>query len=284
MFVQVGANDGVGHDLLIDEVASRHWRGVLVEPVPYVFERLQANHGANPRLELDNVAIADVDGSRDLYYLDAAEPGAPLPAWYDKLGSFDRDVIAKHSPPAIPDFERRLRVEPVRCVTFDTLCRTHGLASIDLVQIDTEGYDFEIIKLIDLDRLTPRLVIYEHLHFDADTRAGSEHMEARGYEEISDVVNTVALRTSGLGPRDYRLLGPWRAVAAQVRTGLICRLLRCAAWTPPPSCPGVMRSSPSTGRGWRSTSPSPTASPRWAMRRSARRSCSSTRSCKWSPT
>jgi FkbM family methyltransferase len=215
VFVQVGANDGVGHDLLIDEVESRRWRGVLVEPVPYVFERLQANHGANPRLELDNVAIADVDGSRELYYLDAAEPGAPLPDWYDKLGSFNRDVIAKHAP-AIPDFDRRLRAEPVRCVTFETLCRTHGLTSVDLVQIDTEGYDFEIIKLIDLDRLTPRLVIYEHLHFDADTRAAcSAHMEARGYEEISDVVNTVALRTSGVGPRDDRLVTTWRRVAAE---------------------------------------------------------------------
>jgi FkbM family methyltransferase len=219
VFVQVGANDGIGHDLLIDEVASRRWRGVLVEPVPYVFERLQANVGANPRLELDNVAIADVDGSRDLYYLDAAEPGAPLPDWYDKLGSFDRDVIAKHAP-AIPDFERRLRVEPVRSVTFVTLCRIHGLTWMDLVQIDTEGYDFEIIKLIDLDRLTPRLVIYEHLHFDADTRtACSAHMEAHGYEQISDVVNTIALRTSDLGQRDDRLLEVWRAVATQSGSG-----------------------------------------------------------------
>jgi hypothetical protein len=157
------------------------------------------------------VAIADVDGARDLYYLDAAEPGAPLPDWYDKLGSFNRDVVAKHAP-AIPDFERRLRVEPVRCVTFDTLCRTHGLTSIDLVQIDTEGYDFEIIKLIDLDLLTQRLVIYEHLHFDAETRAAcSAHIRAHGYEEMSDVVNTVALRTRDLGPRDDRLLEAWRA-------------------------------------------------------------------------
>jgi FkbM family methyltransferase len=214
VFVQVGANDGVGHDILADELAARRWRGVLVEPVPYVFERLRDNHGGNPRLVLDNVAIADVDGSRDLYYLDAAEPGAALPDWYDKLGSFNRDVIAKHAP-AIPDFERRLRVGPVQCVTFETLCRTHGLTSIDLVQIDTEGYDYEVIKLIDLDRLRPRLVVYEHLHFDRDTRAAcSALLRTHGYEEVSDVVNSVCLRTSDLGRRDRPLVTTWRRVVA----------------------------------------------------------------------
>jgi FkbM family methyltransferase len=209
-FVQVGANDGIGHDLLKEEITARRWKGVLVEPVPYVFERLRRNHGQNPRLILDNVAIADADGSRDLYYLADAEPGAQLPDWYDKLGSFHREVITKHAP-AIPDFERRLQVAPVRCVTFDTLCRTHSLTSLDLVQIDTEGHDFEIIKQIDLERLRPRLLVYEHFHLDPATHAEcTEHLVRHGYEELSDIVNSICLRTVDLGTRDRRLLKEWR--------------------------------------------------------------------------
>ena len=181
----------------------------MVEPVPYVFDRLQARYGNDPLLVLENAAIADEDGARDLYHLAVADPGAPVPDWYDKLGSFERDVILKHRP-AIPDFDRLLRVASVPCTTFESLCRKHGVTSLDIIQIDTEGYDFEIIKLIDLDRLRPRLVMYEHLHFDHATREEcSRHLARHGYEELSDVVNTLAFRTDDLTPRDRPLVELW---------------------------------------------------------------------------
>ena len=40
-FVQVGANDGDLLDPLREEIGFRKWSGIMVEPVPYVFERLQ---------------------------------------------------------------------------------------------------------------------------------------------------------------------------------------------------------------------------------------------------
>src|SRR5438552_16548503 len=48
--VQVGAHDGAVVDPLRAELVYRRWRGVLVEPVPYVFERLRANYEGNPRV------------------------------------------------------------------------------------------------------------------------------------------------------------------------------------------------------------------------------------------
>jgi hypothetical protein len=132
------------------------------------------------------------------------------------LGSLRLDVISKHGP-AIPDFERRLTATPVRCITFESLCRLHRVEAVDLIEIDTEGYDFEVIKLIDLDRFRPRLVIYEHLHLEPDARAEcSEHMRRHGYEEISDVLNTACFRTVNLGRQDRRLMNAWRRVAAEL--------------------------------------------------------------------
>jgi FkbM family methyltransferase len=209
-FVQVGANDGDGMDPLRDQITSRRWHGIMIEPVPYIFDRLAERHGADPRLTLVNAAIADEDGHRDLYYLAAADDDAPLPDWYDKLGSFQRDVIVKHRP-AIPDFDRRLQTASVPCMTFETLCRTHGVTYIDLVQIDTEGYDFEILKLIDLDQLRPVLLMYEHLHFDEATRSAcSEYLTSHGYEEVSDAVNTIALRTADLSAGHRHLAQVWQ--------------------------------------------------------------------------
>ncbi len=41
-FVQIGANDGVWNDPIEPYLRGEKWRGVLVEPVPYVFARLKA--------------------------------------------------------------------------------------------------------------------------------------------------------------------------------------------------------------------------------------------------
>ena len=59
----------------------------------------------------------------------------------------------------------------VPCLTFDSLVSKHGVTAVDLVQMDTEGYDFEIVKLIDLDRLRPRLIMYEAPPFRRPDRA-----------------------------------------------------------------------------------------------------------------
>jgi FkbM family methyltransferase len=216
VFIQVGANDGVYRDPLRDEIRARRWRGIMVEPVPHVFERLRATYDGNPRLILENAAIAEEDGVRMLYHLREIEPGDPaMPDWYDKLGSFHRDIVRKHAR-AIPDLDERLVAIEVPCLTFASLCSKHGIDSFDLVQIDTEGHDFEIVKLIDFDELRPRLVMYEHLHLDEATRgACSAHLSSQGYEQISDAVNTICLRTSDLTKRDRSLHQLWLKLRAR---------------------------------------------------------------------
>ena len=60
-FIQVGANDGDQLDPLRTSVHCADWRGIMVEPVPYVFQKLKANNGhLARRVRLENVAIAGV--------------------------------------------------------------------------------------------------------------------------------------------------------------------------------------------------------------------------------
>ena len=58
-FVEVGAGDGVTVDHLRPFAARSGWRGIMVEPVPYVFERLRANYADVDGVSLENVAITD---------------------------------------------------------------------------------------------------------------------------------------------------------------------------------------------------------------------------------
>jgi FkbM family methyltransferase len=214
VFVQIGANDGQQRDPLRSNIANRAWSGVLVEPVPYVFERLRSHYEGHPRVVLENVAIADTDGLRQLYYLPESSDGH-LPPWYDALASFRKDVILKHEA-MIPDVSQRITSIEVMCWTFETLCRHHSIDKLDAIQIDTEGYDFEIIKLIDLDKYGPNFLMFEHYHLDrAERSACLAHLHSHGYEDLSDVMDTVCLRRAALGRNDRRLLRTWKRLRAE---------------------------------------------------------------------
>src|SRR6266545_7291938 len=53
-FIQIGANDGGPSDPLFPFLQLKHWRGIMVEPVPYLFEQLQARYGTDQRFILVN--------------------------------------------------------------------------------------------------------------------------------------------------------------------------------------------------------------------------------------
>ena len=195
--VQVGAHDGTVVDPLRAELVRRPWRGVLVEPVPYVFARLRANYGRNARLILENAAIADHDGTVEIHHLPETGQGS---VWggYDALGSLRKDVVLKHTD-LIPDIGRRLVSSTVPSLTFASLCAKHGVEHIDIVQTDTEGYDFEVLKLIDLDHWRPGLIMYEHVHLgEADREAARSMLATHGYELIADHMDTIGVQRSAL--------------------------------------------------------------------------------------
>jgi FkbM family methyltransferase len=209
-FVQVGSNDGVKFDPICRQVRVRPWTGVMVEPVPYLFERLEAQHGGGRRVRLENAAVADHDGGQPFYFLAEARPGDVVPDWYDALGSFRRDVVLSHRE-HIPDIEARLQTTEVPCITFEALCRKHGLTRLDLVHIDTEGYDFEVIKLIDLDRWMPTVLLFEHKHLSADDHvACAAHLERHGYDLMADDTDTLCLRRAALDA-EPALAAAWRS-------------------------------------------------------------------------
>ena len=211
-FIQVGSNDGTNQDPLRRAILTHRWRGILVEPVPHIFERLRRNYRLRDGLAFENAAIADADGTRNFYHLRPAEPGASLPPWYELLGSFSRDVILSHRG-AIPDIDQRVIAAPVPCLTFETLCRRHGVARLDLLHVDAEGYDDVILAQVDLARWRPRLVLYEHCHLaPASAAALRERLRAHGYEMLEENLDTLCLRVAEPGTGDAALLRAWRGL------------------------------------------------------------------------
>jgi FkbM family methyltransferase len=213
-FIEIGANDGQGHDHLRPLILSHEWRGIMVEPVPYVFERLRRNYEALDRISLVNAAIADRDGTRPFYHLGQAGPREreALPEWYDAIGSLSRETVVAHRH-KIPELERRLVATEVRCLTLASLCRKHGVEEVDLLVTDTEGYDEQILGQLDFEAIRPRLIVYEHFHLAPQQRARcAERLRDAGYELLEEAFDSFCLDRAA----DERLLRLWRSLRPAV--------------------------------------------------------------------
>jgi FkbM family methyltransferase len=213
-FVEIGAHDGMMNDDLRWFILTRAWRGVMVEPAPHVFERLQRNYEAVEGVALENAAISDHDGRLPFYHLAAVdEPEREgLPPWYDAIGSLSRENVLAHRD-FIPDIERRLVRTDVACMTFESLCEKHGLRELDVLVVDAEGHDWTILRAVDFELHRPRLVVYEHLHLAPAERAECRaHLEQRGYRTREEQFNTWCLHSQA-GKRLHR---GWRRLAWRV--------------------------------------------------------------------
>ncbi len=189
-FIEIGANDGVTQDILHQHIGKYRWGGILVEPVPYYFEKLKRTYEADDRLALENVAISDKDEVRDFYRV--REGVSHFPYWSEGLGSFDLNVVLSHRW-AMPDISDYIVTEEVKCIALRSLLLKHDVKKIDLLSIDTEGYDYEIIKQIDFDKLSPLVLIYEHKHMKRDERKRCESMlRAHRYALRKQRGNTLA--------------------------------------------------------------------------------------------
>jgi FkbM family methyltransferase len=178
--VQIGSNDGSSGDpiqMLVHENAR--WRGLFVEPVPYLFDRLRANYARRPGLIFENVAIND-GSTQTFFWIDpkAREDHPEFPDWIEQLGSFNESHV--HTVPEIAeDLLPYRRSTQVKGCTFQDVLDRCGVTRFDLLHIDTEGYDWEVLRQVDFSRYRPRVVLYEHKCLsEGDKNRAEQHMVA----------------------------------------------------------------------------------------------------------
>jgi len=182
-FLQIGANDGFTGDPLNPLIgrSDTRWRGLLVEPVAHLFAQLSQRYGNNPRLILEQAAIGETDGRATIYRL-ATRPGDSL--WLDQIPALDPDRL-RESAAQFGMGERAPLAEEVPMLSVATLLQRHAITRLDLLVIDTEGYDWRILRQFDLARLRPRLILYEHQHLTADEQTNARRfLSEHDYESV----------------------------------------------------------------------------------------------------
>lgn len=192
--VQIGSNDGKTGDPLHELFQKNaQWRGLFVEPVPYLFERLKANYPDSGRFLFENAAISQRAGKLPFFYVDpSARASLPeLPYWFDQLGSFDASRIKSELDGKLEPFVRSIDVEAIE---LSTLWERHHINHIDLLHIDTEGHDWAILQQLDLERFAPALLLYEYNHLSTEALNQSLQFLAPHYHTFDVGIDVFAVR------------------------------------------------------------------------------------------
>lgn len=202
-FIQVGANDGVTNDPLYPYLRRYGWPGLLIEPQPEAFAELRMNYQGRTNLIFENVAVATTRGTQPLYRLKPAlYEQYHLACGYNPTGfaSFDRLHVIRELEMNFGERMKGLGLLAEDCVTssevpcwpLQALLDKHSIACFDLLQVDTEGFDYEVMKMIDLAKYRPALIIYEHVHLSAADRSACwARLNSLGYRQFTYRGNTV---------------------------------------------------------------------------------------------
>jgi len=175
-FVKVGANDGITEDPCSDILLENpNWRGLLIEPVPYIFVNLKLNFSDHRRFFFEQVAIGASAEEAIFYYVskEAVENIPNLPVWYDQLGSFDRNHIVNHLDGALEPFITEYKIQV--CPLTEVL-KKHRIQNVHLLHVDTEGHDYEVLKTLDFSQYKPLVILIEHKHLSDDQKNYMLHL------------------------------------------------------------------------------------------------------------
>lgn len=189
--VQIGANDGVTNDPVHAFFRNKGWYGLVIEPLPNVFASdLLPVYRDYPRVQCANVAIAPEVGVRDLFTISFSTA-----RWATGLSSFDVGHLQRHidsgyvlqralaegiEPPR--DQGAWIATVPVATAPLGHLLDKFQIDQVDVLCIDTEGYDFEILQQLDLMAFRPNVILFESQNLTPDEYAKCVRMlESFGY-------------------------------------------------------------------------------------------------------
>jgi FkbM family methyltransferase len=193
--VQVGANDGLMDDPVRTSITTLGLPALLVEPLPNLFEKLTSNYAGHSNVRFDNVAVSGDPGEASIYRLKAS--ATQFPAWAHGLASFDKNVLLKHKDwdgVKGKNFEESIEAVRVPVVTVKQLLERHpDLGPVAVLQVDTEGHDFIVVKSAIEGGLLPSIINYEHKHLSyEDQIACREMLAAKGYAFHATGTDTLA--------------------------------------------------------------------------------------------
>lgn len=199
-FVQVGAHDGEMHDPLRHFILRNKWQGILIEPQREIIEKTKYNYRKISKLIFVNAAVYEMKKKITLYKVNKAEDYSHT-GWASINSDRFQDTI----------YEKNHIKETVQGIPLMEIISKNKYKEVDLLQIDTEGYDADVIFMFDFEKYQPFLVQYEHVHLTTEKRdIAKNRISKYGYHLIEKKNDTFAIRSDQITLRFILIYVLWR--------------------------------------------------------------------------
>ena len=170
--VVIGAHFGVWLNDIINEQQNKNI--LLVEPVPYNYSVLKKNFSKNKNIYICTNAVFSKNQKKNFYFVKENSISKLGKHWASGIGSFDKQHILNHKSKRFQITEDDIENIEIDFITFQNLIEKYQISSIDILQIDVEGAEFEILNSIDFQKIDIRSIQFEFKHFDGTFSEGQK--------------------------------------------------------------------------------------------------------------
>ena len=175
--VVIGAHFGVW---LNDELTRFDKENILlVEPVPYNYKKLKEKFIKSSNIHICTNAIFSENKISKFYYVNEKSILKLGKHWASGIGSFNKNHILDHRTKRFKIEDEDIDEIEIEFITFDVLIKKFEIKSIDKLQIDVEGAEFEILKSIDYKKTEINSIQFESKHFDGTFKEGKKLQEIK---------------------------------------------------------------------------------------------------------
>ena len=175
--VVIGAHFGVWLEQEISEYSKQDI--ILVEPVPYNIDILEKKYSNSKNITICKNAIFSENKVKSFYFVDENSITKLGKHWASAIGSFDKKHILNHKSKRFKIEDSDIKEIKIEFITFDKLVEKYSIQSIDKLQIDVEGAEYEILKTIDFKKTKINQILFESKHFDGTFTEGKKLQEIK---------------------------------------------------------------------------------------------------------
>ncbi len=191
VFIQIGTNNG-----------NDKFRRAVLERKPDLVLLVEANSGLRSAIEKNYENIPNVHIiSKAILWEDNKIVSLYYPAMGGSHGNQGENGITYYdvhfSMLPMNDWGDKKNMVEIKAptISFMSLCEQYNIKDVEYLQIDTEGFDTEIIKMIDFQKINIKYIRFEKWGFDPNCftrynenpeRFGKNGMEAAKLKLISN--------------------------------------------------------------------------------------------------
>lgn len=188
-FIQVGANDGISFDFLYGFVTKRKSVGVVVEPIKEYYNELKENYSNYSEIVKINKAIHPTEKQITLYKISPNSLNK-YPDWVKGIASFDKEHHKKLKIKSEDIIEEVVEADNL----MTTIVNNYDKKTVKYFQIDTEGFDYEVLKMVDFDIIRPYVIKYEYVNLKIEDQNNAMILlQSEGYYLFNEFGDTIGI-------------------------------------------------------------------------------------------